>query len=345
MEANGRQAEKLQDLIDNLLQKSSNIVKDYYKTMYYLAVKTKYDRLKLVVNFLNTVDKKENELEYNDFYNYLSNIRAEQDDRDLKRTSQATRYLNLKPFCKFLYKQGVISEDYMDDIPKPKYVESRDTIEKRNNGYLTIDEIKMVMDNINNDATYLGVRDRALFSFMLNTGIRESALLDINVQDYDRIKRCVTVTEKEDVVREYCISSDVCKLIDKWLELRSKCEFMYTDQLFLQLYAPTYDSKWLKDKIERYQRKRERGAWVYREMNDHDLYAIVRDRTSCVKGKRITPHKLRATYGTQIYEKTKDIYFTQKCMGHKSPITTEKYIRSNVNPTIQASDIMTDIMK
>lgn len=345
MEANGRQAERIQEWIDNLLENASDIMKQYYDSMYYLSVRTKYDRINLATKFLNDVGKKEEELDYNDFYNYISNVKKIYENEEIKKTSHVTRYLTLKPFCKFLYKQGIISENYMEDIPKPKYIESRDTIEKRNNGYLTIDEIKMVMDKINQDKTYRGVRDRALFSFMLNTGIRESALLDINVQDYDRIKRCVTVTEKEDVVREYCISSDVCKLIDKWIDVRNKCEFMYTDQLFLALHAPTRYDQWGKNRIVRYHREQNRDSWSYKEMKTTDLYAIVRGRTACIKGKKISPHKLRATYGTQIYEKTKDIYFTQKCMGHKSPVTTEKYIRSNVNPTIQASDIMTDIMK
>ena len=59
-----------------------------------------------------------------------------------------------------------------------------------------------------------------------------------------------------------------------------------------------------------------------------------------INGKNITPHKLRATYGTQLYNKTGDIYFVQQCMGHTNPKTTELYVRERKQNTKRASDIM-----
>ena len=65
--------------------------------------------------------------------------------------------------------------------------------------------------------------------------------------------------------------------------------------------------------------------------------------SSNIKGKHITPHKLRATYGTQLYNATGDIYFVQECMGHSNPKTTEIYIRDTKNTTKKASDIMKNL--
>ena len=41
--------------------------------------------------------------------------------------------------------------------------------------------------------------------------------------------------------------------------------------------------------------------------------------------KRITPHKLRSTYGTSLYRETGDIYLVADVLGHKDVNTTKKH--------------------
>ena len=41
--------------------------------------------------------------------------------------------------------------------------------------------------------------------------------------------------------------------------------------------------------------------------------------------KKITPHKLRSTYGTNLYKETKDIYIVAEVLGHKDVNTTKKH--------------------
>ena len=41
--------------------------------------------------------------------------------------------------------------------------------------------------------------------------------------------------------------------------------------------------------------------------------------------KKITPHKLRSTYGTELYRETKDIYIVADVLGHKDVNTTRKH--------------------
>ena len=40
---------------------------------------------------------------------------------------------------------------------------------------------------------------------------------------------------------------------------------------------------------------------------------------------KITPHKLRSTYGTNLYRATKDIYVAAEVLGHKDVNTTKKH--------------------
>ena len=41
--------------------------------------------------------------------------------------------------------------------------------------------------------------------------------------------------------------------------------------------------------------------------------------------KRITPHKLRSTYGTNLYRETHDIFVVADVLGHKDVNTTRKH--------------------
>ena len=41
--------------------------------------------------------------------------------------------------------------------------------------------------------------------------------------------------------------------------------------------------------------------------------------------KKITPHKLRSTFGTNLYRQTGDIYAVADCLGHKDVNTTKRH--------------------
>ncbi|MDR1094597.1 MAG: tyrosine-type recombinase/integrase, partial [Clostridiales bacterium] len=41
--------------------------------------------------------------------------------------------------------------------------------------------------------------------------------------------------------------------------------------------------------------------------------------------KKISPHKLRSTYGTALYRETRDIYVVADVLGHKDVNTTKKH--------------------
>ena len=80
-------------------------------------------------------------------------------------------------------------------------------------------------------------------------------------------------------------------------------------------------------------------------MDSTSIYNVVKKYSKNINGKNITPHKLRATYGTQLYNETGDIYFVQDCMGHSNPKTTELYVRDKKENRKKASDIMAKMIK
>jgi len=57
--------------------------------------------------------------------------------------------------------------------------------------------------------------------------------------------------------------------------------------------------------------------------------------------KNISPHKLRSTYGTTLYQETGDIYLVASVLGHKNVDTTRKhYAKMDENRRRQAANIV-----
>ena len=47
--------------------------------------------------------------------------------------------------------------------------------------------------------------------------------------------------------------------------------------------------------------------------------------------KHITPHKLRSTYGTNLYQESRDIYLVADVLGHKDVNTTRRHYADQVD--------------
>ena len=78
-----------------------------------------------------------------------------------------------------------------------------------------------------------------------------------------------------------------------------------------------------------------------RRMSCQTISNITQKYGKGVKDIRLTPHKLRATFGTQVQAMTGDIYLTKEAMGHSNIHTTELYIRGQGKASKQkASDAM-----
>ena len=81
-----------------------------------------------------------------------------------------------------------------------------------------------------------------------------------------------------------------------------------------------------------------------KRMDVSSISNVVKKYSKHINNKNITPHKLRATYGTQLYNETRDVLFVQDCMGHSSPKTTQLYIRDRKDNLKKASDIMAKLI-
>ena len=220
---------------------------------------------------------------------------------DQTQSAKICAYHSLKAFSNFLRKYE-LGNDFMKEADRPKFTESQETLTKRQKGYLTKREIRSYISAIKNStkSDIWKQRDFTIIMIFLSTGIRCAALYKLDISDFDFEEGTFVTTEKGGYIRKVYMPAQTIEEIKKWLEYRKKIE---TDD----------DALFVSNRHQRLERI--------------TIYQIVKSYAANINGKSISPHKLRATYGIINFDETKDIYFVQKLMGHKSPQTTEIYIR------------------
>ena len=327
MNGNIEYENKYQRKIDGLLSSNSKLY-GFYSFIGNKSISTIYNYLLHVNGFLiYTKNKPSNKLNVDDFAGYMMKIQRNQKGENSTSSYRIAAYSALKKYGNYLVASNQLERSPMDFIDRPKPIESQKTIEKRSEGYLSKKEIPKYITAIEygagstrsrNRQKEWKERDMAIVQLFRNTGIRCSALMKIDVNSIDFKNNILTVTDKESYVNQYELSSELIDIIEKWLVKRNSL-----------LQGKKEDALFISNRRVR--------------MDQGSIYKVVNKYASDIKGKHITPHKLRATYGTQLYDATRDIYFVQECMKHSNPKTTELYIRGNQNQTKKASDIMRNL--
>lgn len=318
---------KIEDRINNLIQENE-IDMPYLRGFYYfikdsLTESSAYKYLGHVIRFMNNIEKDVYDIEIDDYLYYLGNT-----NRGKSSSYQITVYSALKKFSEYLYITKKNSLNGMEHVKRPKFKESEQTIKKREIGYLDKNEIKTYITTVRDGigSSYAKARqekwkdrDLAIILIFLTTGIRCSALFKLDVSSIDFDRHILIVTDKGNKVIEYLLDSEVEKIIKEWLFQREKIIIDNNQALFI--------------------------SNMKKRMSVEAISLIVKKYSVNIGGKHITPHKLRATYGTQLYNETHDIRFVQSCMNHNSPKTTELYIRGNQDTDKQkAADIMSKFL-
>lgn len=325
----GKEAYEMQysKKIDNLIVNNSDkpFLRGFYNYMRSskLTFSTMYDYMNYVIKFINSVNKKIEDLDLDDYTNFIANY------IDMKTSYQISVYSGMKKFAKYLLVSGKTTKNPMVNIDRPKFNEDDETISKREKGYLEKDEIAeyliTVKEGIGSDRAVARQekwkeRDLLIIMTFLNTGIRCSALYKLNIEDIDFKNKTIKVNDKGNVAKIIIVSDELLDSAKKWLCKRDKI-----------LDGIKEDAVFISNQKTR--------------MDQSSIARVVKKYASSIEGKVVTPHKLRATFGTQLYNETKDIYFVQDCMSHSNPKTTEVYIRGRNENSQKASDIMSRITR
>jgi len=212
----------------------------------------------------------------------------------------------LRSFYAYLFKREMIHTNPTVLIDMPKIREK--TIVR-----LEADEVAMLLDYVENcgdklkgkaKTSYLKNRERdlAIVTLLLGTGIRVSELVGLDVEDVDFRNGCIKIVRKGGNEAVVYFGNEVEKALRSYLDVRSAVTPLAGHE-----HALFYSS----------QRRR---ITVRAVENLVEKYASAVTTT-----KKITPHKLRSTYGTALYRETGDIYLVADVLGHKDVNTTRKH--------------------
>ena len=316
MTGNEAYEEQFKKKSDNLI--NNNPDKPYLKGFYNsfkAKYSTKHSYLYHVVSFMNYIKKDVNKLTLDDYNEYMASI------ENLTSGYQIGVYSGLKKFSNYLYVSKKCTENPMKDVDRPEAIEGIRTKKKREVGYLDDNEIEKYVNSVSNGAgSELAIsrqrewkeRDDLIIKLLLYTGLRCSALFKLNVSNIDFENQKLIAVDKGGKIPEIILTEDIIIYINNWIEKRKDIlGNIKEDALFISN-----------------QRRR---------MDQSSIARVVKKYAKNITEKNITPHKLRATYGTCLLKETNDIYFVQECMGHANPKTTELYIRGQNNVIMEKS--------
>lgn len=148
-------------------------------------------------------------------------------------------------------------------------------------------------------------RDIAILTLLLGTGIRVSECVGLDLKDVN-FKNCgLRVVRKGGNESMVYFGDEVSNALLDYLEmerplLAEKAPREHENALFLSL--------------------------KYSRLTTRAVEKLVKKYTGAANiNKKITPHKLRSTYGTNLYKETGDIYLVADALGHKSVETTRQH--------------------
>ncbi|GHU40471.1 recombinase XerD [Clostridia bacterium] len=148
-------------------------------------------------------------------------------------------------------------------------------------------------------------RDTAILTLLLGTGVRVSELVGLDVKDVNFKYNCIRVVRKGGNESTVYFGDEVAAALKEYLELErehfeKKAQEGSENALFLSL--------------------------KYGRLTTRAVEMLVKKYSNAASiNKKITPHKLRSTYGTNLYKETGDIYLVADALGHKSVETTRQH--------------------
>ncbi len=213
---------------------------------------------------------------------------------------------SIRSLFDYLYRNGIVSANVTTLVPLPKLHEKpilrldNDELRKMIHAAMTGEGLTKRQEAFRK---YTGLRDYAIIMLFLGTGIRVSECVGLNISDIDFKENAFAVTRKGgDRVILY-FPQEVADALMDYLRVRQTIEAEpgHEQALFLSMQRRRITQRAVQNLVKKY-------ALIAAPLKD-----------------RLSPHKLRSTYGTNLYLETGDIYLVADVLGHSDVNTTRKH--------------------
>lgn len=238
---------------------------------------------------------------------------------------KARKLASLRSFFKYLFNHDMIKANIASKIETPK-LHNKEIIR------LEKDEVNRLMNSIKNPIEFTKrqqeynkntfERDNAIITLFLGTGIRISELVGLNLESFDFSQNAFIVTRKGGNQTMLYFSNEVAMALKTWLEKRATLQLPKEENaMFISLQNKRISIRAVENLVKKF-------AQIASPL------------------KKISPHKLRSTFGTNLYKETKDIYIVADVLGHKDVNTTKKHyaaisedMRKSVADKVKISEV------
>ena len=255
----------------------------------------------LTLKHLEGVDHRD--IEY--FLSYLSHYRFHGKQLSCDERAKARKLSAVRALFKYFFNNGLIEVDNSAKVSTPKLHNKEiirlDTDEVSD--LITITETGSGLSK--HAASYhekTRIRDTAIITLFLGTGIRISELVGLDNDSFDFRENSFLVTRKGGNQAILFFSDEVKYALQEYIAEKANDPRVPADEpaFFLSMQ--------------------------YKRINVRSVEILVKKYSKIASPlKKITPHKLRSTYGTRLYNETKDIYIVADVLGHRDVNTTKKH--------------------
>ena len=229
------------------------------------------------------------------------------DDRELMNheRAKARKLSTLRAFFKYYFKQELIPSNVAALVDTPK-LHDKAIIRLEPNEVANLLDFAERGDGLSERQkryhSLTQTRDVAILTLFLGTGIRISELVGIDLLDIDFENNTFLVTRKGGSQAILSYGDEVRDALKAYYDWRVEqvAADGHGDALFLSLQMKRMSARSVEYLVKKY-------ASVAAPL------------------KKITPHKLRSTYGTMLYHESQDIYLVADVLGHKDVNTTRKH--------------------
>ncbi|MCL4154339.1 UNVERIFIED_CONTAM: hypothetical protein GTU68_022282 [Idotea baltica] len=224
----------------------------------------------------------------------VSMVEKEISNRTINRKVSA-----LNSYYKFLLKTGDIQSN---PLIKHKALKTSKKIQIP----FSETEITIVLDELNFENDFEGIRDKLIIELFYSTGIRRIELVELKLQDIDITNSTLKVLGKRNKERFVPLLQSVIQTINSYKKVRNELEIIKNkDYLFLT----------------------KKGVKIYETL----VYRIINQYFSLASTKvKKSPHILRHSFATHLLNQGADLNAVKELLGHSSLAATQVYTHNSI---------------
>lgn len=240
-----------------------------------------------------------------EYLDYMSLYQKDGKDITNDEKGKKRKISSLRSFYNYFYENEKIKSNPASLVPVPKQHEKEIIRLEPNEVATLLDQVEAGTHLTKKELEYhkkTRTRDIALLTLLLGTGMRVSECVGIDLQDIDFDVNGIKIRRKGGNEAVVYFGDEVEIALLDYLEERDfviPCEG-HEEALFLSLQNKRISVRAVENLVKKYA-----------------------SRVTTLK--KITPHKLRSTYGTELYRATEDIYLVADVLGHKDVNTTRRH--------------------